>query len=63
MDDADDASSDDDETDLNPLESIPTRIPASSSPPGTRFTQVAAADKLEAMNVTAMRETLRSLIL
>ncbi|KAM7207013.1 Regulator of chromosome condensation 1/beta-lactamase-inhibitor protein II [Rhypophila sp. PSN 637] len=48
MDDADDmdASSDDDETDLNPLESIPTRIPASSFPPGTRFTQVAAADNL-----------------
>ncbi|KAM7209108.1 regulator of chromosome condensation/beta-lactamase-inhibitor protein II [Naviculisporaceae sp. PSN 640] len=42
----DDASSDDDEDDLNPLESTPTPIPASSFPPGTRFTQVAAADNL-----------------
>lgn len=42
----DDASSADDEDDLNPLESIPTPIPASSFPPGTRFTQVAAADNL-----------------
>ncbi|KAK3328965.1 putative Ran exchange factor Prp20/Pim1 [Apodospora peruviana] len=40
------ASSDDDEDDLNPLESTPTAIPADSFPPGTRFAQVAAADNL-----------------
>lgn len=36
----------DDVDDLNPLESIPTPIPASSFPPGTNFVQVAAADSL-----------------
>lgn len=41
-----DASSEDDEDDLNPLESTPTPIPATSFPAGTVFTQVAAADNL-----------------
>ncbi|GAW22124.1 hypothetical protein ANO14919_116590 [Xylariales sp. No.14919] len=39
-----DAESDDEDEHLNPMESIPTQIPADSFPPGTKFVQVAAGD-------------------
>jgi regulator of chromosome condensation len=39
-----DADSDDENGDLNPLESTPMEIPAKHFPPGTRFSQVAAGD-------------------
>ncbi|KAK1764429.1 regulator of chromosome condensation 1/beta-lactamase-inhibitor protein II [Phialemonium atrogriseum] len=39
-----DADSDDEDGELNPLESTPTEIPADHFPPGTRFVQVAAGD-------------------
>ncbi|CAJ2504358.1 Uu.00g117520.m01.CDS01 [Anthostomella pinea] len=39
-----DAESDDDDEQLNPVESTPTQVPAGSFPPGTVFVQVAAGD-------------------
>ncbi|KAI0117906.1 regulator of chromosome condensation 1/beta-lactamase-inhibitor protein II [Nemania sp. FL0031] len=39
-----DADSDDEDEELNPLESTPTEIPTEHFPSGTRFTQVAAGD-------------------
>lgn len=39
-----DAESDDEDGELNPLESKPTEIPADHFPPGTQFVQVAAGD-------------------
>ncbi|KAI1348459.1 regulator of chromosome condensation [Xylaria sp. FL0043] len=39
-----DAESDDEDEQLNPMESTPTQIPADSFPPGARFVQVAAGD-------------------
>jgi regulator of chromosome condensation len=39
-----DSDSDDDDSGLNPLESNPTSIPATSFPEGTVFVEVAAAD-------------------
>ncbi|KAJ5273952.1 Regulator of chromosome condensation RCC1 [Penicillium angulare] len=44
MDDGSDSDSDDEDSGLNPRESTPTDIPASSFPEGTIFVQVAAAD-------------------